>query len=106
MSIADVIARHTAPVYTVAFAGFAPGFGYLSGTDRTLHLPRRTEPRTAVPAGAVAVAGGFTGIYPRSSPGGWQLLGTTTLSMWDERRDPPALLVPGRSVRLRAVGSR
>jgi len=104
MSVADVIARHTAPLYTVAFAGFAPGFGYLVGTDQTLHLPRRTEPRTAVPSGAVAVAGGFTGIYPRSSPGGWQLLGTTTLSMWDERRDPPALLVPGRSVRLRAVG--
>lgn len=103
LSTAEVVARHTAPLYTVAFSGFAPGFGYLSGTDPALRLPRRAEPRTGVPAGAVAVAGGFTGIYPRSSPGGWQLLGTTTLPLWDERRDPPALLVPGRSVRLRAV---
>ncbi|MFJ8001051.1 allophanate hydrolase subunit 1 [Streptomyces sp. NPDC096310] len=100
----DVIARHTAPRYTVAFAGFAPGFGYLTGTDPLLALDRRAEPRTEVPAGAVAVAGGFTGVYPRPSPGGWHLLGTTELTLWDERRDPPALLVPGRAVRLRAVG--
>jgi KipI family sensor histidine kinase inhibitor len=99
----EVVARHTAPRYTVAFAGFAPGFGYLTGTDPALHLPRRAEPRTAVPAGAVAVAGGFTGVYPRSSPGGWHLLGTTELPLWDERRDPPALLVPGRTVRFVAV---
>ncbi|MES4903572.1 MULTISPECIES: allophanate hydrolase subunit 1 [unclassified Streptomyces] len=103
LSTAEVVARHTAPLYTVAFSGFAPGFGYLTGTDPALRLPRRAEPRTEVPAGAVAVAGGFTGIYPRPSPGGWQLLGTTTLPLWNERRDPPALLVPGRSVRLRAV---
>ncbi|MEV7090761.1 allophanate hydrolase subunit 1 [Streptomyces sp. NPDC093085] len=100
----EVIARHTAPRYTVAFAGFAPGFGYLTGTDPLLALERRAEPRTEVPAGSVAVAGGFTGVYPRSSPGGWHLLGTTTLTLWDERRDPPALLIPGRTVRLRAVG--
>ncbi|MFI6703461.1 allophanate hydrolase subunit 1 [Streptomyces sp. NPDC050509] len=100
----EVIARHTAPRYTVAFAGFAPGFGYLTGTDPLLALPRRAEPRTGVPTGAVAVAGGFTGVYPRPSPGGWHLLGTTSLTLWDERRDPPALLVPGRAVRLRAVG--
>ncbi|MFJ2555705.1 MULTISPECIES: allophanate hydrolase subunit 1 [unclassified Streptomyces] len=100
----EVIARHTAPRYTVAFAGFAPGFGYLTGTDPLLALPRRAEPRTEVPTGAVAVAGGFTGVYPRPSPGGWHLLGTTSLTLWDERRDPPALLVPGRAVRLRAVG--
>ncbi|MFE3826612.1 allophanate hydrolase subunit 1 [Streptomyces sp. NPDC059092] len=100
----EVIARHTAPRYTVAFAGFAPGFGYLTGTDPLLALPRRAEPRTEVPAGAVAVAGGFTGVYPRPSPGGWHLLGTTPLTLWDERRDPPALLVPGRAVRLREAG--
>ncbi|MFE3740914.1 allophanate hydrolase subunit 1 [Streptomyces sp. NPDC059134] len=100
----EVIARHTAPRYTVAFAGFAPGFGYLTGTDPLLALPRRAEPRTEVPAGAVAVAGGFTGVYPRPSPGGWHLLGTTSLTLWDERRDPPALLVPGRSVRLQEAG--
>lgn len=99
LTVPEVIARHTTPRYTVAFAGFAPGFGYLVGTDPVLHLPRRSEPRTAVPAGAVAVAGGFTGVYPRSSPGGWQLLGTTELPLWDEDRTPPALLVPGRTVR-------
>ncbi|MFJ2112688.1 MULTISPECIES: allophanate hydrolase subunit 1 [unclassified Streptomyces] len=104
LTVDEVIARHTAPLYTVAFAGFAPGFGYLTGTDPVLGLSRRAEPRTEVPAGAVAVAGGFTGIYPRPSPGGWRLLGTTSLALWDERRDPPALLVPGRPVRLRAVG--
>ncbi|MFC9425567.1 allophanate hydrolase subunit 1 [Streptomyces sp. NPDC056987] len=101
---AEVIARHTAPRYTVAFAGFAPGFGYLTGTDPLLALDRRAEPRTEVPAGSVAVAGGFTGVYPRPSPGGWHLLGTTSLTLWDERRDPPALLVPGRAVRLRETG--
>ncbi|MFI2410332.1 allophanate hydrolase subunit 1 [Streptomyces sp. NPDC018947] len=99
LGVGEVIARHTGPLYTVAFAGFAPGFGYLTGTDPVLRLPRRSEPRTAVPAGSVAVAGGFTGVYPRSSPGGWQLLGTTDAVLWDERRDPPALLVPGSRVR-------
>ncbi|WP_030266570.1 5-oxoprolinase subunit B family protein [Streptomyces violens] len=98
-TVREVIDRHTAPLYTVAFAGFMPGFGYLVGTDPVLHLPRRSEPRTAVPAGSVAVAGGFTGVYPRSSPGGWQLLGSTDVPLWDEDRTPPALLVPGRTVR-------
>ncbi|MEV0598093.1 allophanate hydrolase subunit 1 [Streptomyces sp. NPDC050315] len=101
LTVREVIARHTAPLYTVAFAGFMPGFGYLVGTDPVLHLPRRSEPRTAVPAGSVAVAGGFTGVYPRSSPGGWQLLGSTDVPLWDEDRTPPALLVPGRTVRFR-----
>lgn len=101
LTLDEVIARHTAPLYTVAFAGFAPGFGYLVGTDPVLHLSRRSEPRTAVPAGSVAVAGGFTGVYPSSSPGGWQLLGTTDLPLWDQDRTPPALLVPGRSIRFK-----
>ncbi|WP_243740435.1 allophanate hydrolase subunit 1 [Streptomyces sp. 8K308] len=104
LSAAEVVARHTAPLYTVAFAGFAPGFGYLTGTDPVLHVPRRAEPRTAVPAGSVAVAGGYTGVYPRSSPGGWRLLGTTDAPLWDTDRDPPALLVPGRTVRFTAIG--
>ncbi|MEU1601177.1 allophanate hydrolase subunit 1 [Streptomyces sp. NPDC005708] len=74
LTVDEVIARHTTPLYTVAFVGFAPGFGYLVGTDPALCLPRRSEPRTSVPVGSVAVAGGFTSVYPRSSPGGWQLL--------------------------------
>ncbi|MFD5315586.1 allophanate hydrolase subunit 1 [Streptomyces sp. NPDC127098] len=105
LSVAEVVARHTSARYTVAFAGFAPGFGYLTGTDPLLHVPRRAEPRTAVPAGSVAVAGGFTGVYPRSSPGGWRLLGTTDAPLWDTGRDPPALLVPGRTVRFTAIGA-
>ena len=95
----EVVAAHTGQTWTVAFAGFAPGFGYLVGEDHRLHVPRRTTPRTRVPAGAVGLAGEFTGVYPRESPGGWQLLGLTGLAMWDLRREPPALLEPGVRVR-------
>ena len=87
----------------VAFCGFAPGFGYLVGADDRLDVPRRSNPRTRVPAGAVALAGKFSGVYPRESPGGWQLLGHTSVRTWDVRREPPALLVPG--VRVRFVES-
>lgn len=95
----EVVAAHTGQVWTVAFAGFAPGFGYLVGEDERLAVPRRETPRTRVPAGAVALAGAFSGIYPRASPGGWQLVGRTHLDVWDLDRDPPALLVPGTRVR-------
>jgi KipI family sensor histidine kinase inhibitor len=94
-----VVAAHTGQEWTVAFCGFAPGFGYLVGTDERLHVPRRSTPRTRVPAGAVALAGEFAGVYPRESPGGWQLIGHTTLRAWDIERDPPALLLPGTRVR-------
>ena len=94
-----VVAAHTGQTWTVAFAGFAPGFGYLVGEDDRLHVPRRRDPRTRVPAGAVALAGGFGGVYPRSSPGGWQLVGTTDARLWDVDREPPALLRPGVRVR-------
>jgi len=94
-----VVETHTSQEWTVAFCGFAPGFGYLVGTDDRLHVPRRTTPRTKVPAGAVALAGEFTGVYPRESPGGWQLIGHTTVQPWDLDRDPPALLQPGIRVR-------
>lgn len=90
-----VVEAHTAQEWTVAFCGFAPGFGYLVGTDDRLTVPRRDVPRTRVPARAVALAGEFSGVYPRESPGGWQLIGHTTLQPWDLDRDPPALLVPG-----------
>ena len=98
-----VIAAHTGTDWTVAFGGFAPGFGYLTGGDPRLAVHRRPEPRTSVPAGAVGLAGSFSGVYPRASPGGWQLLGRTDAVLWDPDRDPPALLQPGRRVRFRRV---
>jgi KipI family sensor histidine kinase inhibitor len=95
----EVVAAHTGTDWTVAFGGFAPGFAYLASGDPRLHVPRRAEPRTRVPAGAVGLAGDLSGVYPRASPGGWQLLGRTSLPLWDLRRDPPALLRPGMRVR-------
>ena len=96
---ADVVARHRRPEYRVAFCGFAPGFAYLIGGDPALRVPRRRSPRTAVPAGSVALADEFTGVYPRQMPGGWQLIGRTDAVLWDLDRDPPALLPPGTRVR-------
>lgn len=95
----ELVRRHGAARWTVAFSGFAPGFGYLVCDDPLFVVPRRTSPRTRVPAGSVALAGPFTGVYPRESPGGWQLIGTTDAAMWDVDRDPPALLAPGTVVR-------
>lgn len=94
----EVVAAHTGTPWTVAFGGFAPGFFYLVGGDSRLAVPRRSSPRTRVPAGGVGLAGEFSGVYPRESPGGWQLLGRTTLTMWDSARDQPALLSPGMTV--------
>jgi len=99
---AELVRRHAAGSYVVAFCGFSPGFAYLTGLDPALHVPRLPEPRTRVPAGAVAVAGEFTGVYPRASPGGWRLLGRTDATLWDLDRTPPALLPPGTRVRFRA----
>lgn len=95
----DVVALHQESVWTVAFCGFSPGFGYLVGGDERLAVPRRTAPRTRVPAGAVGLAGPYSGVYPRSSPGGWQLIGRTDLAVWDAGREPPALLRPGVRVK-------
>ncbi|ROS78830.1 urea amidolyase family protein [Cellulomonas sp. PhB143] len=95
---AEVVRRHTAATHRVAFTGFAPGFAYLAGA-RGLEVPRRATPRTRIPAGAVGLAGPYSGVYPRASPGGWQLVGTTDVPMWDLERDPPALLLPGDEVR-------
>ncbi len=102
-SVAEVVRRHTGARWTVGFVGFAPGFGYLVGDDPGLVVPRRASPRTRVPAGAVALAGPYSGVYPRESPGGWQIVGRTAVVTWDERRDPPALWVPGDRVRFVAV---
>jgi KipI family sensor histidine kinase inhibitor len=101
-----VVQAHTATPWRVGFGGFAPGFAYLAGGDERLHVPRRAEPRTSVPAGSVGLAGEFSGVYPRSSPGGWQLIGRTGATLWDPDRDPPALLQPGALVRfVRAAGT-
>lgn len=94
-----VITAHSEQTWTAAFGGFAPGFAYLAGGDPRLEVPRRAEPRTRVPAGAVGLAGRFSGIYPRSSPGGWRIIGHTEAILWDLDRDPPALLRPGTRVR-------
>lgn len=96
---AEVVGAHTGRPWRVAFGGFAPGFAYLVGGDPRLTVPRRDHPRPSVPAGSVGLAGEFSGVYPRTSPGGWQLLGTTALTLWDVDRDPPALLTPGTTVR-------
>lgn len=98
-----VVAAHTATPWRVAFCGFAPGFAYLADGDPRLVVPRRADPRTSVPAGSVGLAGEFSGIYPRSSPGGWQLIGRTDAELWDPGRTPPALLGPGTWVRFEAV---
>lgn len=95
----EVVRRHTGSEYRVAFCGFAPGFAYLTGGHPSLDVPRRSTPRTRIPAGAVGLAGRFSGVYPQASPGGWQILGTTPLAMWDLAREVPALLQPGFRVR-------
>jgi KipI family sensor histidine kinase inhibitor len=102
LGVDGVIAVHTAADYVVAFGGFAPGFGYLSGLDPRLHLARRPVPRTRVPVGSVGIAGEYTGVYPRSSPGGWQLLGHAEIPLWNPENEPPALLAPGTRVRFEA----
>lgn len=99
MTSQEVTAQHAAATWTVAFTGFAPGFGYLVSADWTFDVPRRSSPRTRVPAGAVGLAGEFTGAYPRETPGGWQLIGTTTATLFDPGAERPVLLAPGTRVR-------
>jgi KipI family sensor histidine kinase inhibitor len=101
----QVVAAHTGTLWQVGFGGFAPGFAYLIGGDERLNVPRQSEPRTKVPAGSVALAGEFSGVYPRESPGGWQLIGRTNAELWDVDRDPPALLRPGMWVQFREMRS-
>lgn len=103
MEPAELVRRHTAPVYTVAFLGFAPGFPYLTGLDPALQLPRRTDPRLRVPAGSVALAGEFCGIYPQATPGGWNVIGRCEARLFDPARAQPALLAPGDRVRFKAA---
>lgn len=104
LSTAEVVARHTAATYTVDFIGFAPGFAYLSGLDPVLQVPRLDSPRTTVPAGAVGIAGEYSAVYPRSSPGGWRLIGHTDTVMFDLAAQPPAVLHAGMRVRFEVAG--
>jgi KipI family sensor histidine kinase inhibitor len=101
ISVEEVVGRLTATEFTVAFCGFAPGFAYMRGLADA--VPRLDAPRTRVAAGAVALAGTYAGIYPTASPGGWRLVGRTDQNLFDVRREPPALLIPGTRVRLAAV---
>ncbi len=103
MSIEDAVALHAGTGFTVAFCGFSPGFAYLAGLPHHLAVPRRETPRTRVPAGSVAIAGEWCGVYPQESPGGWALVGRTDIPLFDLDRDPPALLGPGTRVRFVAV---
>ena len=103
VSESDVIALHSAGTYRVAMLGFAPGFPYLFGLNKSLHLPRRPVPRTHVPAGSVAIGGQQTGIYPGELPGGWHLIGRMPLRLFDADRIPPALLAPGDEVHFIAI---
>jgi KipI family sensor histidine kinase inhibitor len=99
LEVDEVVRRHRETEFVVAFCGFAPGFAYLTGLPEELEVPRLEEPRSKVPAGSVGLAGTFTGVYPRSSPGGWRLIASTDAKLWDVDRDPPALLAPGTRVR-------
>ncbi|MGH8320360.1 MAG: 5-oxoprolinase subunit PxpB [Gammaproteobacteria bacterium] len=101
LDVAEVVRRHAAATYTVAFLGFAPGFPYLTGLDPKLHLPRLKSPRTKVPAGAVAITDEFSGIYPQATPGGWRILGYTNAVLFDVSRPAAALLMPGDKVHFR-----
>ncbi len=106
MTSAELVSRHSLAEWRCAFIGFAPGFAYLAGDGPAgidLAVPRRATSRESVPAGSVGLAGEFTGIYPRSSPGGWQLIGTTDAVLWDVEREPPSLLAPGTIVRFEVV---
>jgi KipI family sensor histidine kinase inhibitor len=95
----EVVARHSGRELVVGWLGFAPGFAYLTGLDPLLHVPRLATPRTSVPAGSVAVAGPYSAVYPSASPGGWRLLGRTSLRIWDVEAEPPSLFRPGTRVR-------
>jgi KipI family sensor histidine kinase inhibitor len=106
LSKAQVIEAHTATPWRVGFSGFAPGFAYLIDGDARLRVPRRSEPRTSVPAGSVALAGEFSAVYPRQSPGGWQLIGHSDAVLWDLDRPNPARLTQGMWVQFRAVRAR
>ncbi len=95
----QVVEAHASAQYVVYFIGFQPGFPYMAGLDERLYTPRRAEPRVAVPAGSVGIGGSQTGVYPFTSPGGWQLIGQTDITLFNPQNQPPTYLRPGDSVR-------
>jgi KipI family sensor histidine kinase inhibitor len=99
ISVDELVSRHSQAQWHCAFIGFAPGFAYLASTDTDFDVPRRETSRSAVQAGSVGLAGEFTGIYPRTSPDGWQIIGTIAVTLWDESRDSPSAITPGMTVR-------
>jgi len=103
LSIDDVVALHSQAVYRVYFLGFKPGFAYLGGLHPRLHTPRKDTPRLAVPAGSVGIGGAQTGVYPQSTPGGWQLIGRTATALFSPQQDPPCLLQPGDQLRFKPI---
>lgn len=103
LDTAEVVRRHSAAEYQVQCVGFTPGFPYLRGLPPALATPRRADPRTQVPAGSVAIGGAQTGIYPLSSPGGWNVIGRTPLQLFRADREQPALLQPGERVRFKPI---
>jgi inhibitor of KinA len=100
----EIVALHTAAIYRVFMLGFSPGFAYMGPVDARIAAPRRTTPRTAVPAGSVGIAGQQTGIYPSETPGGWQLVGRTPLRVFDALRATPSLFSAGDRVQFFAIG--
>ena len=101
----EVIELHSSTTFTAAFAGFAPGFMYCTGLPEVLQLPRRATPRVSVPAGSLAMADTYTAIYPLNSPGGWNLIGTTDVAMFDADAKQPSLLLPGDKVKFVPVST-
>ena len=99
LEVEALIERHSTCEWTVAFTGFSPGFGYLTASEWAFEVPRLATPRAEVPAGSLALAAGFSGVYPRSSPGGWRVIGSTDVELWNAQRVPAALLAPGTRVR-------
>ena len=105
LTVQEIIRAHTEIPWRAAFVGFAPGFAYLAGGDPRLAVPRRAESRPSVPAGSVALAGQFSAVYPRQSPGGWQIIGTTAATLWDIDAQPPAAIQPGNWVQFVDAGA-
>lgn len=99
ISAKALVQKHTAPIYTVYFVGFMPGFVYLGGLDSSIHTDRRATPRLKIPAGSVGIGGSQTGVYPGESPGGWQIIGNTETSFFDVNREIPSLFLPGDQLR-------